>query len=246
MRSGLASMRSAIRSGSPRSAARPRSPGAASASKASTSAPRTSSRSTRSSAARSTSTPSCAASCASAAPPSCTSPRSRPGSTPTTSTTTPPPRSRRKILTQRARRKGIARVARLQSLCVLRETSVSSALRPSLVSARFQLGDFALELADQAFGAVAPQHRGELGAARRELADRARQKDVDDAPPAVVVAQQVVELDRIALGRHHAGLDQGRATGHAGLLAAHLEVLALVAVEPVGVGRDGEVLERLD
>src|SRR6202040_406179 len=101
----------------------------------------------------------------------------------------------------------------------------------------------AVEGRDQTVNAVCSQHGCELGTAGRDFAYRAVEVDVGDQPVAAVAAHHVVDLDRLPIGfddlaaHHH--------PGWRGLLASHLEPLAVIAVEAVGINRRDVASEAL-
>ena len=81
-----------------------------------------------------------------------------------------------------------------------------AALLFSAVAGRQRLGLF-LEDGDQAARALLAQDAAEFRAPRRQLADRAAEKDVDDAPLVLFLAQQIVELNRLAIRLDELGFD---------------------------------------
>ena len=112
---------------------------------------------------------------------------------------------------------------------------------------RRQLLEAVLQHLMEPLGAVAAQHRGELRAAGRQLADGAVDEDVDDVQAAAAGAQQVVELHRIAAFRYQPGLDDdAAAVAGSRAFLQHFEALAAPAVEIGGVGGDAEARKRLD
>ena len=58
--------------------------------------------------------------------------------------------------------------------------------------------DFAVQRREQTIEPVAAQDRAELRALGRQLADRAVEVDVRDMPDTIILAQQVVDADRLA------------------------------------------------
>ena len=77
-------------------------------------------------------------------------------------------------------------------------------IRPGKVSLRRfrdasrQQIDFAVQRREQTIEPVAAQDRAELRALGRQLADRAVEVDVRDLPDTVILAQPVVDADRLA------------------------------------------------
>src|SRR5438045_3354672 len=66
----------------------------------------------------------------------------------------------------------------------------------------------AVEALDQGIDALALEHRGELRAPRRELADGAGEIDVDDLPALAFLAHQVLDDHRRAVGANDPAVDQ--------------------------------------
>src|SRR5712671_5092474 len=79
------------------------------------------------------------------------------------------------------------------------------------------------------------QDGGEFGAPGRHLADCAVEIDVRDQPVVAAEAHHVVDLDRLTIGFDDLALHDD--AGGSRLLTGHLQLLAAIAVEAVGIDR---------
>src|SRR5262249_5024067 len=102
--------------------------------------------------------------------------------------------------------------------------------------------DFAVQRREQTIQPVAAQNRAELRALGRQLADRAVEVDVRDMPATIILAQQVVDADRLAARLGNTGPDHDGRTG--GLLPGHLQLLARITVETLSISRRDIAGER--
>src|SRR5215470_14619723 len=101
-------------------------------------------------------------------------------------------------------------------------------LAPEVVGLLVQRGD-------QPFDAAVAQDRGEIGAPRRQLADRPRHEDVADLIADRVVVHHVVDRHRLAVRFGDPGFDHAAALDL--LLAQDIEPLAGIAVEAASIDR---------
>src|SRR5205814_10039537 len=103
--------------------------------------------------------------------------------------------------------------------------------------------DLVVQRLDQSVDAFVLNDRMEFRALRRELADRAVEVYVGDLPRPGVLAHSVIETHRITLRFDDFGLHDNFRAG--GLLPSHLELLARITVEPVGISRRDAISESL-
>src|SRR5215469_7928896 len=93
----------------------------------------------------------------------------------------------------------------------------------------------AVERRDKPINALSLEDGGKFRAAGRHLADRTIQKNVRDQPALATLAHYIIDLDRLTVALDDAALHQE--PERSGLLADHLELLSVIAVETVGIDR---------
>jgi hypothetical protein len=81
---------------------------------------------------------------------------------------------------------------------------------------------FGVQGGDQTVDTLVLQHRGELGAAGRHLADCAVEVYVRNQPGIAVLAHQIIDFGRLTIGFDDLAMDHG--AGSSGLLVGDLQL----------------------